>query len=85
MPNPREESVAEDVRCCDEPSCRRRQPLYLFQGGLTGRWMVATRWRHDGHRFVAIEKHELTVDQSADLTAAFAAYQAARSDGSQDA
>jgi hypothetical protein len=51
------------MTCCDEPSCRRRQPLHLYRG-LSGRWLVATRSAGGS----AVEKHALPEDVQGQLT-----------------
>ena len=48
--------------CCKERSCRRKTPLVLRQGGLSGRWYLGTRWVKDGKAIVFHERHDVTLE-----------------------
>lgn len=51
--------------CCDEPGCRRSQPIKILRSGLSGRWYVVTRWKDKGNGvIVAFEKHLAAPDLS---------------------
>ena len=59
-------------RCCTEPGCRRKTPILLRRGDLSGHWYVITRYtRRDGGGIRATEKHALDEATSAALNAAF--------------
>jgi hypothetical protein len=45
--------------CCAEYGCRRRQPIEIQKAGLSGIWYVITRYKRDGTRIEAQEKHQL--------------------------
>jgi hypothetical protein len=52
--------------CCDEPGCRRTQPIRLYLGDLSGRVYAATRYtRREGKYpypggYAAQDKHDIT-------------------------
>jgi hypothetical protein len=48
-----------DYPCCAEHRCRRKQPIEIQRGGLLGSWYAITRYKREGTRIVASEKHEL--------------------------
>lgn len=57
----------EPARCCDDPSCRRKQPILIRRDPFTNRWVAITRWRRSSteaapDRIYAIEKHEIVID-----------------------
>lgn len=60
-----------ETRCCDEPRCRRSQPIRLSRAGLTGRWYFITRWNPHGQLTEAVEKHYVGDDYQAVLDKAF--------------
>jgi hypothetical protein len=47
--------------CCDEYGCRRKQPIHLYLGELTGQVFAATHAheRSPGH-WTAYRKHDVT-------------------------
>ena len=50
--------------CCDEPGCRRRQPIHLYLGDFSGTVWAATRWRKAPgvltDTMIAKERHDVT-------------------------
>lgn len=52
-------------KCCDEYNCRRKNPILVRQTGLTGRWVVVTRYTASSHSpdiITASEKHDIDDD-----------------------
>lgn len=56
-----------DFPCCREYRCRRRQPIEIQRGGFTQVWYAITRYKRNGDRILASEKHELPPMVSAAL------------------
>lgn len=58
---------AENSIVCCNGHCRRKQPILVRQGGLTGQWYAVTRWKQvvpkwstTGKELIeAVEKHDL--------------------------
>lgn len=45
--------------CCGEYGCRRKQPIEIQRGPFSGIWYAITRYKRDGSRIDAQEKHAL--------------------------
>jgi hypothetical protein len=59
-----------DHPCCGEYECRRKQPIEIQRGGFSGVWYAITRYKRDGTRIEAQEKHGLHPIVSAALDVA---------------
>ena len=47
--------------CCDEYRCRRKQPIHLYLGNLTGQVFAATHaHERSPGRWTAYQKHDVT-------------------------
>lgn len=59
--------MADSLRCCTEPACRRQYPISLYFADLSGRVFAATgcrvvRKHEDGTAtFAVTQRHDVTV------------------------
>lgn len=52
--------------CCDEPECRRKQPVHLMRADFSGKWFVVTKSEpamRGRSTMLAKERHELPVQE----------------------
>lgn len=59
-----------EARCCNEPGCRRKQPMSLMKSPFSGTWCVVTRsrpYREGTPTQIAMERHELPIQSQVQL------------------
>lgn len=59
------------MTCCDEAACRRKQPLRIARGELSGHWFLVTKHRPVGApNYESLQRHDVTHEvQSAVIVA----------------